>query len=160
MLLVVVSFLGGCAGNQPVVWNDATPIEEVKFSAVEVEALVEIPQYELDFMKDDITKKLSSSDFWSDIPSDYTLKVVISEYEEGNAFARFMLIGLGQMHLNGTVDLLAAGNPPEVIKSGSFEKNYALGGFMGASANMHDDMTSKLGKAIYEALNNPSNTDS
>jgi len=110
-------------------------------------------------MKNDIKSKISDSEFWSANPSEYTLKVVIDKYDEGNAFARFMLIGLGQMHLNGTVELLV-GEPPEVIKSGSFEKNYVVGGIAGGMATMHEDVVSKLGDAIVEALNNPSKSGS
>ena len=120
---------------------------------------VDVPEHELEFMKNDIKSKISDSEFWSANPSEYTLKVVIDKYDEGNAFARFMLIGLGQMHLNGTVELLV-GEPPEVIKSGSFEKNYVVGGIAGGMATMHEDVVSKLGDAIVEALNNPSKSGS
>jgi hypothetical protein len=36
-----------------------------------------------------------------------------------------------------------------------FNKNYAAGGFMGASANMNDDMVSRVGKAIADGLRAP-----
>ena len=55
----------------------------------------------------------------------------------------------------GSVTTKFAGNPPAVVRQGIFNKNYAVGGIMGASANMNDDMVSKVGPAIAAGLRAP-----
>lgn len=158
-LLVMFIFLTGCTGMQPVQWKDSHTIKSMKISSIEIETLVHVPKHEIAFMKTDIEDKLKYANFWSEESSDYTLKVIIDTYDEGNAFARAVFIGLGQMHLNGTVELLI-GNPPKVVKTGFFEKNYAMGGVVGASASMHKNVVANLGNAIIDALRKPTQEDS
>lgn len=158
-LSVMFIFLTGCMAMQPVKWKDTRTVNTIKISTLEIETLVDVPEHELEFMRTDIKNRLSHAQFWSEEPSEYTLKVTIDTYEEGNAFARAILIGLGQMHLNGSVELLA-GDPPKVVKSGYFEKNYVAGGIAGATATMHKDVVVKLGSAIIEALKHPSKKES
>ncbi|PCJ22148.1 MAG: hypothetical protein COB04_01470 [Gammaproteobacteria bacterium] len=146
--------LSGCVANQPVVWDDPSATHTgMNISSIEVEAPASTPASEIAFIKQDIQNKLASSNFWNEQLPGCTLKVVITKYNKGNAFARFMLIGLGQMHLHGTVELIS-GNPPKVIQSGTFEKKYVVGGLVGLTATMRNDVTSKLGQAIVESLNN------
>jgi len=158
-LSVMFIFLTGCVAMQPVKWKDTRAVNTIKISTLEIETLVDVPEHELEFMRTDIKNRLSHAQFWSEEPSEYTLKVTIDTYEEGSAFARAILIGLGQMHLNGSVELLA-GDPPKVVKSGYFEKNYVAGGIAGATATMHKDVVTKLGSAIIEALKHPSKNES
>ena len=152
-LALSLTILSGCVANQPVIWNDSATMTGISISSIEVEAPPSTPTSEIAFIKQDIQNKLASSNFWNEERSGYTLKVVITKYSKGNAFARFMLIGLGQMHLHGTVELIS-GNPPKVIQSGTFKKDYVVGGIVGLTATMRNDVTSKLGQAIIESLNN------
>ena len=80
----------------------------------------------------------------------YTVDVEITRYDEGSKFARFMLIGLGQMYVFGTVEV-TRGDPPVVVRTGDFRKQYRVGGIMGAIAGPRD-ITSKVGEAIAEGL--------
>ena len=64
-----------------------------------------------------------------------------------------MLIGLGQMYLYGNVEI-KNGSPPVIIRSGSFKKNYCVGGLVGGLATMQKDMLPKVGLAIADAINN------
>jgi hypothetical protein len=68
---------------------------------------------------------------------DVLVEVKITRYEKGNAFARAMLAGLGQMHIDGKVDVYVL---PERTLIGSFtlNKTFAWGGIYGAVTSMED----------------------
>jgi hypothetical protein len=143
----------GCAtGGQPLNWDKADVLDFSKSIKVEIKADVKIPENEIAFIKSDIEQKLlklfpenkNLKDF-------YKITVTITRYEEGSAFARFMLIGFGQMYLDGTVDVLK-GDTSVVIRNGNFKKNYCLGGIAGGMATIHDDMNAKVAESIAEAL--------
>ncbi len=67
----------------------------------------------------------------------YEVEVTLTRYEKGNAFARSMLAGLGQIHLDGNVRLYEL---PEHKKVGDFliKKTFAWGGLYGATVSMED----------------------
>lgn len=154
---VYFSFIGfifimfGCAwGNQPIVWKTCESIDYNKSVKVNVNTLTAMPFYEIEYIKKDIEEKIKTI-FINNSEGIYELNVTITRYDEGNAFARFMLIGLGQMYLYGDVKLIDS-ESQIVIRDGEFKKNYCIGGLIGGSATMRNDMTSKVGKAIAEAL--------
>lgn len=132
ILLIAFGILSGCTyGNQPVIWVKSGKLDYSKSANVEVTSKVKIPGQELEFLKSDIEKNVDTVFQGRKIVKDsYKVKVEITKYDEGSAFARFMLIGLGQMYLDGTVKVLQ-GNPPVIIRSGKFEKNYRVGGLEG-----------------------------
>ena len=68
---------------------------------------------------------------------DYELHLLVTRFNKGNAFARAMLAGLGQIHLDGTVTLLQL---PDRTEAGKFslKKTFAWGGIYGASTSMED----------------------
>jgi len=72
-------------------------------------------------------------------PQTYRLKVLLTRFDEGNAMARLALIGLGQIHIEGTVTLTdAMGN-----QAGQYviKKTFAGGGVVGGittTANVED----------------------
>ncbi len=70
-------------------------------------------------------------------PRSYKVNVNLTRYERGNAFARFMLAGLGQMHIDAHVTVLGLPDGEEV---GSFDisKTFAWGGMVGANTRMED----------------------
>jgi len=61
----------------------------------------------------------------------------LSKYDKGNAFARAMLAGLGQIHINGKVDIYQM---PDHTLVGEFDlnKTFAWGGIYGAATSMED----------------------
>ncbi len=81
----------------------------------------------------------------------YEISIDITRYDEGDQYARCLLIGLGQMYLNATITI-KEGNPPTVVKAGTIQKNYMAGGYIGYSATMRADITSKLAGDISEAI--------
>src|SRR5262249_45206548 len=67
----------------------------------------------------------------------YAIEVTLTKYEKGSAFARAMLAGLGQIHINGVVKVYTL---PEHQKAGEFliNKTFAWGGIYGASTTIED----------------------
>jgi hypothetical protein len=65
------------------------------------------------------------------------VSVVLTRYDEGNAFARFMLAGLGQIHIDGRVSLKDRARGALL---GEYEvtKTFAWGGVYGASTGIQD----------------------
>jgi hypothetical protein len=68
-------------------------------------------------------------------PHTYQVLVHVSRYEKGNAFARFMLAGMGQIHVDGTIFLYQM---PEHTLAEQFDlqKTFAWGGIYGASVSV------------------------
>ncbi len=68
---------------------------------------------------------------------EYEVCVTLTRYEKGNAFARAMLAGLGQIHIDGNVSLFEL---PERKKAGEFtiKKTFAWGGIYGGSTSIED----------------------
>lgn len=67
----------------------------------------------------------------------YQVDLVITRYDKGNAFARAMMAGLDQIHLDGDV---AVYELPDKVLVGQFtiSKTFAWGGVYGASTNIED----------------------
>ncbi|HEY6475947.1 MAG TPA: DUF4410 domain-containing protein [Polyangia bacterium] len=153
--LFALSSLGCAMGNQPVVWQVANPVDFGRGVEVEVGSSVPVPPGELAILRQNVVAALSGA-FRSAPggPDDYHVRVTLTRYDEGSKAARFFLAGLGQMYLDGSVQVYG-GNPPAIVRQGVFNKNYAVGGIMGASANMNDDMISKVGTAIADGLRAP-----
>ena len=59
--------------------------------------------------------------------------VQMSRYDKGNAFARAMLAGLGQIHIDANVTATAGGNP---LMSFPVKKTFAWGGMMGGMTDI------------------------
>lgn len=67
----------------------------------------------------------------------YEVNLVVTKYEKGNAFARAMLAGLGQIHIDADV---AVFEMPERIPVGNFSlsKTFAWGGAYGGTTSIED----------------------
>jgi len=73
------------------------------------------------------------------IDTDDTLlvRVRFTRYEKGNAFARFMLAGLGQMHIDAMVTLINKDNN-NILGKYKVTKTFAWGGIYGGSRGIED----------------------
>jgi hypothetical protein len=65
------------------------------------------------------------------------IKIVITQYDEGNRFARFMLIVLGQIYLDGDVVFVDPTSGQEIARY-KVSKNFAFGGMYGGITGMED----------------------
>jgi hypothetical protein len=70
-------------------------------------------------------------------PKDCVVEVTITRYQKGNAFARAMLAGLGQIHIDATVKIVAGANH-EKLADFTLAKTFAWGGIYGAATSMED----------------------
>jgi hypothetical protein len=97
--------------------------------------------------KIDTLKQKNSS---ANSKSEYEINVQLTQYEKGNAFARAMLAGLGQIHIDAHVTMLSL---PERKKLAEFDvnKTFAWGGIYGASTSI-EDVESGFAEGIAEAV--------
>ena len=79
------------------------------------------------------------------------VKIVFTQYDEGNAFARFMLAGLGQIRIDGDVLLLAA-DSDIVLAQYQVSKQFAFGGLYGGTTTIRD-VEKGFAKSVAEVLN-------
>lgn len=70
-------------------------------------------------------------------PAEYEVAVNVTEYDEGSAFARAMLAGLGQIHVSATVQLFEL-PARQLVGEFRVEKTFAWGGIYGASTSIAD----------------------
>lgn len=142
-----LSLLAGCASSVPkanitheiavnarVATGDSTQVrvdaaEGVNFLPVDGERLSQKIQQKIDSRK--------SANHGLDTARNYEVDVHLTRYEKGNAFARAMLVGLGQIHLEGKIALYQL---PDHTLVGEFDlaKTFAWGGIYGAATSMDD----------------------
>src|SRR6266852_4328343 len=119
-LSVIALFVAGCAGTggtHKLVTPPISKEQAAQFSdlVVEVESKPEISltptdkerilNFILKSIKEEETNRFKTINSTTPIPSTLHASVTIKRYDEGNAFARFMLAGLGQMHIDADVVL-------------------------------------------------------
>lgn len=80
----------------------------------------------------------------------YDVDLVITRYDKGNAFARAMLAGLGQIHVDGEVSVY---EQPDRNLVGQFtiSKTFAWGGIYGASTSI-EDIETTFAEGVAAAL--------
>lgn len=83
-------------------------------------------------------------------PSTLRAAVTITRYEKGNAFARFMLMGLGQIHIDGNVVLRDA-TTEDALGRYEVTKTFAWGGIYGAVTRI-DDVEEGFAEAVAGVL--------
>ena len=144
----VLFLLAACAGdvNLPTTVKrlDTVPASEVRLTAVSTEAApgVVIVRSDLDRITELLRVEIGAK-----YPNALTapgagntparLKVVLTRYDEGNAFARAMLAGLGQIRIEGDVFLLA-NESDAVLAQYAASKTFAWGGIYGGTTTIRD----------------------
>ena len=83
-----------------------------------------------------ITEKKAGNAAGSD-ESAYRVEIDLTRYDKGNALARAMLAGLGQIHIEGRVTLLHAGSG-EQLSVFHLKKSFAWGGVYGGVTGIED----------------------
>jgi len=71
------------------------------------------------------------------VPPTLRASVIVTNYDKGNAFARFMLAGLGQIHIDAEVALRDQDTGDELGRFG-VNKTFAWGGIYGAVTRVED----------------------
>lgn len=80
----------------------------------------------------------------------YEVELLLTRYDKGNAFARLMLAGLGQIHIDGEVKLIEL---PErkLVGEFSIQKTFAWGGVYGGSTSI-EDIEKTFAEGVASAL--------
>lgn len=79
-----------------------------------------------------------------------TLRITLTEYDEGNAFARAMLAGLGQIRISADVDYVDA-KSGAALGQYKVSKDFSFGGLYGAVTRI-EDVEKGFAKSVAETL--------
>lgn len=102
-------------------------------------------------MSEKITGKVQSIASSRSGPArNYELVVSINRYDKGDAFARAMLAGLGQIHIDGVVSVYQQPGKNKVAEF-NLNKTFAWGGIYGASVTM-DTIEDTYAAAVAQAV--------
>ena len=85
------------------------------------------------------------------------LIVKVTRHDKGNAFARAMLAGLGQIHIDGDVEVIDESTDTK-LTSYSVKKTFAWGGIYGASTTI-EDVEAGFAAGVVDGLLGPSEKD-
>jgi len=141
------ALLAGCAGtapkpefSQPIAAGQRIAAPDAADVLVDCPDTVAMLAAEKDRLAEKIGVKIKarkSGNSSANAARDYQVAVHITRYEKGSSFARFMLAGLGQIHIDGTVELFLM---PEHTPVGKFDmhKTFAWGGIYGGSTGIEE----------------------
>jgi hypothetical protein len=127
-------FSNGMAFKSRVATND-----EVK-TRVAAESGVNILEEEKTRLAEKIQERVSAKKIMNSAGTEkksYEIELTLSRYDKGSAFARAMLAGLGQIHIDGVVRLYEFPDRKEVCEF-AIKKTFAWGGIYGAATSMED----------------------
>src|SRR5215831_10139185 len=149
LFLLVACISGGCATSPGAVSAIAPLKQSVNLRtysslAVEVEGAQLTPVDKerirlriIDAVRREDATRFKDMNSPTPVPPTLRASVIVTNYDKGNAFARFMLAGLGQIHIGAEVALRDQGTGDEL---GRFQvnKTFAWGGIYGAVTRVED----------------------
>lgn len=157
--------MGGCAST-PSAFKHAQPLPEdfnvrdYRYLDVSVDAKegVSMASYEKERLTMKLIEKVKTLDtvefIGFNVPDSLedtlSLEVMITRYDRGNAFARAMLAGLGQIHVDGDI-VLRDKAADEILERGTVSKTFAWGGMYGAFTHI-EDVEQGFAGGVIEAL--------
>ena len=166
MLLLALAGLTACASSvasPDEVVRALTPEQKSTLHVADVSGEVQpgvaMPQFQVDRVI-----QLVKADFSGELPQTVVvasaggslpaatakIKIVFTQYDEGNAFARFMLAGLGQIKLGADVIFIDAASGQELGRY-KVSKQFAFGGLYGVATRM-EDVEEGFAKSVVEIL--------
>lgn len=146
-IIATLTLMWGCAGSIPkpeftdkvgehktldgndIAAINVQPADGVAMLAAEVQRIRELVEQQL-------TVKQALNPAGGDAVN-YDVDVVITKYAKGSAFARAMLAGLGQIHIDGTITVTPSG-AGEVASEFTVKKTFAWGGIYGGATRIED----------------------
>lgn len=154
-----IALLAGCASSIPKATPDgsvAAPyhirVNDRPTVSMESEGSVQIMPDEKEHLKGLVVLKLDKLRSFNPAdgdPKDCMIVVDMTRFDKGNAFARAMLAGLGQIHLAANVTVTdPAGTRLQAFK---VEKTFAWGGIYGGTTRI-DDVEPAFAEAIAAQL--------
>jgi hypothetical protein len=162
-LLTSLALLSACADSAatPDTVTALSPAERASLKIADITDVagpgVVMANFDLDRILQRVKAEISSAhpDIWvvPNAPQDNgvtKVKIVITRYDQGNAFARFMLAGLGQIHIEGDVIFTDAATGKQV---GEYKvaKDFAFGGMYGGITNI-EDVEKGFAKSVAQIL--------
>jgi len=144
-VIALAVLFGGCATTAPrATFTQALEkphrigVTDQLIVKVEASKDVSIEDHEKQRLAQRIKQKIDMKKMNGAVPGgnrDFEIEVLLTQYEKGNAFARFMLAGLGQIHIDSHVSVVAL---PERTKVGQFDinKTFAWGGIYGGKTSI------------------------
>jgi hypothetical protein len=165
LVLATGLFLGGCAtskGSYSVVIAPKEPAQLQKYTDLLVEVQCNEDVLLTDMVKTRIQQlvviniKKAQPDRFKTInqqeKKDNMLlaSIRIKEYEKGNAFARLMLAGLGQIHIDSDV-VLSDATTKQPLCTLEVDKRFAWGGAYGGTTRI-EDIEDPFAAAVAEAI--------
>ena len=144
LALGALALFSGCASNVPRAQYAVAPKTEHTLKATDSpEVKVSATSRDVELLDSDRTRIAEKIGRLFQAPTDtgaerpYRVQVNVTRYEKGNAFARAMLAGLGQIHIDAEVKVFL--NPgDEVVNQFTVSKTFAWGGIYGASTSILD----------------------
>jgi len=146
-IAVIIATTAGCASSRPkptfsheIVAASHVGVSDVAQVNVDAPESVKILKSEQSRLAEKIQQKIDNrklANAGNGAGKTYEVDLHLSRYDKGNAFARAMLAGLGQIHIDGKVDIYQM---PDHTLVGEFDlnKTFAWGGIYGAATSMED----------------------
>jgi hypothetical protein len=157
---IAVGVLAGCASSMPKPQYEREIVAEAHVSGhdvaeVKVDAAdgVKILPQDEERLVQKIKAKIDArkeANVRTGEPNTYEVDLRLTRYEKGSAFARAMLAGLGQIHIDGKVLVYRM---PMHTPVGEFalKKTFAWGGIYGAATSM-DDIENTFADGVAAAV--------
>lgn len=144
-LVLLSALTAGCAGTAPEAKFDkpmsadalirAADTETVTVTATDTVAALPV---ERERVKEKIQARIDARKVTNPqegAPRTFEVQLFVSRYEKGNAFARAMLPGIGQIHVDGTISVFQM-PAHELLEKFDMQKTFAWGGIYGGVTNM------------------------
>jgi hypothetical protein len=159
-VLIASALVAGCATTAPQAdYTQALPAGSVVNSndtvtvAVAAKSGVTLIQPERERLSQRIAARidnLKQRNAAAQEPQPYRIEVLVTRYDKGNAFARFVFAGLGQIHIDGQVTLFALPQN-ERLTHFNIQKTFAWGGIYGGTTTI-ETVEEGFAEGIAEAL--------
>lgn len=145
LALFAVAFITGCAGTSPKAHFTrplaaGTKVCAGDYVTAKVTAAPGVPALSHDCtrIEGQIVAKVAGAASSSEHPlRNYTVEVTLTRYDKGNAFARGMLAGLGQIHIDGSARLYELPSR-RLLAEFTASKTFAWGGAYGMAVRIED----------------------
>ncbi|HEX4301398.1 MAG TPA: DUF4410 domain-containing protein [Rhizomicrobium sp.] len=156
-IAAVAVLLAGCAGSvsapEPITALSPAQKSALRISDITADAAPDVQMSDGDFglIAQNVRSYIGakSPQVFADQNGALKMRIHFTKFDRGNAFARSMLIGLGQIVIEANVSLLDPGG--KVVAEYKVSKDFALGGMMGAMTTV-EDVEDGFAKSVAEVV--------
>jgi len=144
---ICAALLAGCAGTPPAPKFTHDMVSASRVTATDsAEVSIETAEHinVLPGDRDRVAQKIKAridarklTNTASGEPRSFQVVLRVTRYEKGNRFARAMLAGLGQIHLEGTISVYQM-PARTLVEEFDMQKTFAWGGIYGASTSIEE----------------------